>query len=127
MTTYAHHTLDVYGVEMYLATNRRQWSMLRRKLSFLGQVPESAGQATFATWVPKANGNTIPYLVCWIDPTQHDAQLDIVNTCAHEAAHAAGQILNWVGHSVPGTDEPHAYLVGWLTQWLYEHTPNLVA
>lgn len=36
---------------------------------------------------------------------------------------ASAQILVWTGHDVRGdggTDEPSAYLSGWLTRWLWE-------
>lgn len=45
---------------------------------------------------------------------------DLVETCSHESAHAANQILEYIGHDHRGTDEPHAYLTGWLTRWVWE-------
>ncbi|KAB2806985.1 hypothetical protein F9L07_28545 [Pimelobacter simplex] len=113
------HQLDIYGVHLHLATDRRQWSTLRRKLTFLDKTVDHLGLTTFATWVPNKPGASIPYLVFWIDLAAHATDADLINTLAHEASHGAGQVLDWVSHKVPGTDEPHAYLVGWLTEWLW--------
>lgn len=117
------HTLDIYDTELYLVTNRRDWATLRRRLSFLDKVPESAGLASFATWQPKGGGITISHLVLWIDKAaHHEDDLDLINTAAHEASHGVGQLFEWIGHEVKGTDEPSAYLVGWLTRWIIEGT-----
>lgn len=114
------HVLDVYGVHIYLATTKREWSTLRRKLSFLdGPAPSAMGQASWALWQPKV-GKSIPHLVFWLNLAAHQGdQVELVDTCAHEAVHGASNIFDWIGHQVAG-DEPHAYLVGWLTRWLYE-------
>jgi hypothetical protein len=121
----SHHTLDVYGAEIHLATTRRDWATLRRRLNFLDGVPEAAGMSTFATFHPKGGGLTVPHLVLWLDLKAHKTKLELVDTCAHEASHAAGQLLDHIGHDIRGTDEPHAYLVGWLTRWLLEQVGNL--
>ena len=114
-----HHILDIYGVHLHLATNKRDWATLRRKLTFLGKAPTSRGLTHWALWEPK-QGASVPHLVLWVDASQHvNDHLDLINTCAHEAAHGASEILEWISHSKAG-DEPHAYLVGWLTQWIYE-------
>jgi hypothetical protein len=121
MASVAHHTLDIYGAEIHLVTDKRSWSTLRRKLSFLDKpAPESAGLAQFATFHPKDGGLTVPHLVLWLDLKAHKTKLDLIDTCAHEASHAAGQLFDWIGHDIRGTDEPHAYLVGWLTRWMLE-------
>jgi hypothetical protein len=120
-TASRHHTLDIYGAELWLCTSRRQWSSLRRRLTFLDKAaPEAAGLSQFATFVPKHGGPTVPHVVLWIDPRQARSDAELVDTCAHEASHAAGQLLDYIGHDIRGTDEPHAYLVGWLTRWLWE-------
>ncbi|WP_426243715.1 hypothetical protein [Nocardioides sp. LHG3406-4] len=110
-----HHLLDIYGVELHLATTRRDWAGLRRSFDFLDRdtPKESFGHTTYAT---RRGGER--HLIFWIDATRVGG--DLVDTCAHEASHGAGRILECVGHRVPGTDEPHAYLVGWLTRWLWE-------
>lgn len=116
------HQLDVYDVELHLATNRRDWSTLRRRLPFLDKgAPESAGMSQLATWHPKKRGLPQPIVVLWVDLANHLTSSELVDTLAHEASHAAGQILDRVGHEVKGVDEPHAYLVGWLTRWLWDN------
>lgn len=116
-----HHTLDVYGVELHLATNRREWATLRRRLDFLDKkAPESLGFAQWATWKPNGPGKVVPHLVLWVHLADHAGDvIELVDTCAHEAAHGASEILGWTGHNKAG-DEPHAYLVGWLTRWMFE-------
>lgn len=115
-----HHVLDIYGVHLHLATTRRDWATLRRKLTFMGAAPKSLGQAAFACWEPKGAGKSVPHLVLWINLADHAGDLlELLNTCAHEAAHGTSGILEWAGHDKAG-DEPHAYLVGWLTRWIYE-------
>jgi hypothetical protein len=116
----AHHTLDIYGAEIHLATTKRDWTTLRRRFKFLDDAPESAGLSQFATFHPKGGGITVPHLVLWLDLKAHQTRLDLIDTCAHEAAHAAGQLFEHIGHDIRGTDEPHAYLVGWLTRWMLE-------
>jgi hypothetical protein len=120
MTT-AHHSLDVYGVELHLATTRREWAALRRRYDFMAAKPESAGLVSFAVWTPKGSGRHVPHAAVWIDDTFHADDLDLIDTCAHEASHVANHILDYIGHEIRGTDEPHAYLIGWLTRWLWEN------
>lgn len=110
------HRLDIYGVDVFLATSRRDWATLRRRFDFLRkeEADNHFGFTVFATM----NGGK-RYLIFWMDPELDGGHL--VDTCAHEASHAAGRILGCIGHTVPDTDEPHAYLVGWLARWLWEH------
>lgn len=122
----AHHTLDIYGAEIHLATTKRDWSTLRRKLDFLDRAaPESAGLATFATFHPKGGGLTVPHLVLWLDVAMHQTHLDLIDTCAHEASHAVSQLFEWIGHTPTGVDEPSAYFVGWLTRWMLEQVGDV--
>lgn len=39
--------------------------------------------------------------------------------CAHEATHAAAMIHLYVDEDLDVDSEIHAYLIGWLTEWLY--------
>ena len=110
--------LDIYDVDLYAATDMRQWRALRRRLTFLDETPSGAGMSQFAVWEP-ANGLDRPVIVLFVDVARHD-EPGLVNTCAHEASHAASQLFDHFGHHPSGTDEPTAYLVGWLTQWLWE-------
>lgn len=115
------HTLDIYDAHLYLVTAKRDWAALRRKLTFLGTTPNSAGLTSFSVWEPNGGGRTVAHVVVWIDTTAHPADIALVNTAAHEAAHAAAFILGWVEHAPSfDADEPHAYLVGWLAQWIFD-------
>lgn len=114
------HVLDIYGVHLHLATTKREWATLRRRLTFLDKTPTTLGLASFACWEPRGAGKSVPHLVVWINVADHEGdQLELIDTCAHEAAHGVSGIFDWVGHNQAG-DEPHAYLIGWLTRWIYE-------
>lgn len=122
--TVVHHLLDVYGVDLYLLTNRRDWATLRRRFTSLGDAPTSDGATQLGHFVPDQGGRVEACSIIWISGLVSD-DLDLVEVCAHEASHAAGQILHWAGHDFRGDeggDEPHAFLVGWLTRWLWQHT-----
>lgn len=116
-----HHTLDIYGAELYLMTTRREWPPLKRKLSFLDDEPHltSLGSTTFDIDYPRP-GQPTPHLIFWLDAPRLAEELDRVQVCAHEASHGANLLLEYLGHDFAGVDEPHAYLVGWLTGWLFE-------
>jgi hypothetical protein len=120
MTKPRTHTLDIYRAELHMATDRRAWAALRRRFPYLDKAPAAAGLSQFATFHPNDGGHTVPILVLWVDVKAHRGAGELVETCAHEASHAASQLFEHVGHDVKGTDEPHAYLVGWLTRWLWE-------
>ncbi len=122
MPSYAEHRLDIYDAQIYLATDKRQWQALSRRASFIaGKAPDSAGLAHFATWHPNDGGMTLPVIVLWVNLAQHRTLADLADTIAHEASHAAGQLLHHIGHQAGAVDEPHAYLVGWLTRWMWQH------
>ena len=115
-------TLEVYGAEVYLATAKPAWRALARRIKALDKAPpESAGLATFATFHPNDDGLVRPVLVIWLDRAMHKTMADVINTAAHEATHAASHLLNHIGHTIRESDEPHAYLVGWLTEWIWDN------
>lgn len=116
-----HHELDIYGADLWLATDPTQWRALTRTVGAVeGDPPDSAGRATFATFHPNDGGLTVPVCVIWVDAAQHKTAAELVNTCAHEASHAAGYLLEHIGQDHHGSNEAHAYLVGWLTQWIWQ-------
>jgi DNA-binding transcriptional MocR family regulator len=112
--TYKSHRLDIYGTQLHLARTKAEWKKLRKQHRYLDKhVQDIAGQCTFHT----GNGGTIHL---WINVDIHADHLELIDSAAHEASHAAGRILEHAGHKVNGTDEPHAYLCGWLTRWIFE-------
>lgn len=121
----ARHMLDIYGVELHLATTEREWKRLQKRLAYLQDVPDSAGLTHFAVWEPANGSASIPVVSFWIREALTSDPHQLVETCAHEAAHATSHILTWTGHDVRGDDghdEPSAYLTGWLTRWLWKNT-----
>lgn len=43
-----------------------------------------------------------------------------VNTLAHEGLHVVGRIMQMIGHGYSfAKDEPHAYLLGWVVNWMW--------
>ena len=115
MPSFVEHTLDVYGVALYFASNGRQWAAIRKsRMPRLSPAPGSHGLTEMFS-----AGPVIQFAV-YVAPDDDPAEL--INTCAHEAAHVAGQILEEVGADYDGASEPHAYLVGWVTQWLWQNT-----
>lgn len=65
-----------------------------------------------------------PVVTFWIRDALTADPLQLVETCAHEAAHATAHVLTWTGHDIRGDnghDEPSAYLTGWLTGWIYDN------
>lgn len=114
--------LAPYGARAFMASTTPQWKALYRRLSFLDEAPPgAAGHSTFAVYYPEGGGVPMPVIVIYIDPEQHGGEVaQLVNTCAHEAQHATSQLFEYIGHNPVGADEPSAYLVGALTQWLYE-------
>lgn len=113
-----HHVLDIYNVHLHRVTERRDVKNIRRRLPFLDKTLADASAACqFATHSKTKGEPFLPHLVFWIDLKQNVDRLDLIDSAAHEAAHGASEILEWVGHDARG-DEPNAYLVGWLTRWL---------
>ncbi len=121
MSKPVEHWLDVYDACLHLAPDRKAWARLRRDHDILAEEPGAQGRTTFAVWQPDEPGHSEPHLFVFIDvATCANKPADLVNICAHEATHAAGQLLSHLGHKeLNGSDEPHAYLVGWLTEWLW--------
>jgi hypothetical protein len=113
-----HHTLDIYGVEVFAVSTRKDWRGLRKVVPFVSKKPNALGLTEWAVWRPKDRGRALGHLVLWVDAKRHEDDLAaLVDTCAHEAHHGATRVLNWVGVD---DSEASAYLVGWLTGWLFE-------
>lgn len=109
--TVRRHTLDVYGTQLWLATTPADWRTIRRRFADLDEDPGAAGLSHLVEGTPAS-------VVLWVDVANHPTRLDLIDTVAHEATHAASQILDSIGHTLIAQDEPHAYLVGWLVRWM---------
>lgn len=111
-----HHVLDVYGAHLWLATGPKQLRRLSDKFE-----DDGLGGGLGTTSLILDQQRHTPHVVIWIDVEAHAADaLALVQTCAHEAAHVATMLLRHIGHTIRSEDEPHAYLVGWVTAWILE-------
>jgi hypothetical protein len=119
---YHTHTLDIYGTDLHLATTKAGWRRLAKRVKGATSKtpPEDLGSSTFATRHPANGGPVRPTLILWVHATRHDTTAGLVDTIAHEAAHAASHLMEYVGHDNRGTDEPSAYLTGWLAGWMWD-------
>ena len=115
MASYEHRTLDIYGIDVYFARDKRQWGALRRKYKGLPAVNTAGMTACVET-------GGIFELAFYIDVPGHDEPYHLINTCAHEATHGALYIFEHIHQETQDSHEPFAYLTGWLTQWLWEHS-----
>lgn len=114
------HQLDIYGAWLHLATDSKSYKAMRRRLPSLEkQAPEAAGSVTLVLHIAPS-GLTTPHLAIWIDPAQAETPVDLIETTAHEATHAATALLDHIGQGYDGGSEALAYLVGWITGWLWE-------
>lgn len=120
------HVLDVYDTHLHLCTTKGQ---LRRHLRDMGGVlerglPEDADGATMSTIEYPPTGGSVHHLTFYIPDAADRPPSARANVCAHEAAHAAGEILGRKNAETDPRDEHVAYLIGWLTEWLWTHLPN---
>lgn len=120
MAKYRHRTLDIYDAELYLATDLQQWRNLRRSVDALDldKIPGANGLTDLQ--VEQTNdGRNVPHIPVFIDVAALTDPALLVNTCAHEAAHVSGLLLDHLGQEA-GNSEAHAYLVGWVAAWLWQ-------
>ena len=120
--THRSHLLDIYDAWIHLATNEQQWRSVQRKITALSEeTPDSMGRVDLALWLPDTGGSTANFVV-FINIKAHTGDtLDLIDTVAHEATHAAGGLLDHVGQKYDGDSEALAYFVGWLTRWIWRH------
>lgn len=111
-----HHQLDVYGAWLHVTRSKKQWRAWRKELHLeLPRKIESLGLTTRAT-DPR---DGLMHFCVFIDKRLSDTGL--VEIVAHEATHMAGLLLDAIDTSYDGLSEPHAYLVGWATAFIWEH------
>jgi hypothetical protein len=114
------HMLDIYGAWLHLATDKRQWSALRRQHKGVDLVEDLDSDGICQFVIHTDHGTHTPHLFMFLNVKTHgDDHLRLTETCAHEATHAAAQLFDHIGQK-GGDSEALAYLVGWLTRWLYE-------
>lgn len=119
MSKPASHQLDVYGCWIHLATDRRAWSTLRRRVKSLDPKPSDAAGAVTYTKFSSDAGRHVQHYVVWINLAAVFDDHDLLDTVAHEACHVSATLLEHIGQ--PGGDsEALAYLVGWITVWLWK-------
>lgn len=119
MTKPRHHVLDVYDAHLHVARDRKAYASLRRSFDWLPKKAEAAGTTNSALWAPKEPGVAVFHVAFWIDRAAHGKDATaLVNTCAHEAAHGAGRILEHISQTM-ADDEATSYLIGWITGWLW--------
>ena len=120
MTKPRSHVLDVYDVHLHLVTDKRQMGQLRRKYPKI-QKPDSLGAVDKFGHFGET-GSEQMHIAFWIDVAGHRGhQGELLDTCAHEATHAACLILDSCAAEYDGSSEPLAYLVAWLTRWVWEN------
>jgi hypothetical protein len=107
------HQLDVYGVWVHLATDRKQWKTLRKSSNLDLGKPESLG---LTVRDHRTNGDV--HFAVFID-RKALGEAGLVEIVAHEAAHLAGMLFDTIEAPYSGESEPFAYLVGWTTAWLW--------
>lgn len=116
------HLLDVYDCWVHVATDRRQLATLRQQYGpkSIPKQDEAWFGGTTQFRVEPIDGPDINHYVVYIDIASHRGNgAEIVNTCAHEATHAAALILDATSTEYDGNSEPLAWLVGWLTRWIW--------
>lgn len=115
--TVRHSRIEPYGVPVHLATDQAGWDRLRRR--YKGALRET----------PRALGSTDSLdhergyqwqIVVWIDTAAHPDAHSAMLTAVHEAVHAAAMTLDHVGQPYDGGSEALAYLVEWITGWLWD-------
>lgn len=116
------HLLDVYDCWLHVATDRRQVAQLRRKHGKAKVPPQDSGEfgSTLRFREQPADRPEINHWIIYVDVAAHRSnQGALLNTIAHEAAHAAAGILDSTGTEYDGNSEPLAWLVGWLVEWVW--------
>lgn len=121
---YRSHLLDVYRVWVHATGTPKGWARLRTRVDCLEEDPAALGYTEGVEWVPDPGTGPHPseyHVAVFVDVEAHQGnEARVVETCAHEATHAATMMLNHLGQQLDDVGlEAHAYLVGWLTSWLW--------
>lgn len=126
-----HHNLDIYDAVLHLVSTVAQYERVCTELAGPdgGWRPwHSVGQVQTFHSGDGTDGLPEFHVVICMDGrvlTHEDTQLgDRIRLSAHEATHAAGLILDHAGQEYDGVSEAQAYLVAWLTEWIWQHLPT---
>lgn len=114
MTTWSKQ-LDIYGVWLHITTDRKGWTRLCKRIDSLDKEPIGLG---YTSRDVEDDGNI--HISMYIDAAKHVGNPQgLVEILAHEAAHAAGMLLDFLGQEYDGQSEAFAYLVGFIaaTAW----------
>lgn len=112
----ARHTIDIYGAVLHIAATRKQWQAI--DLPDLEKI-NSSGLSQLTVWEPK-RGLNVPHLSVYVDTRGIEAP-SLVNLITHEAAHAAGMLLDHLEETYDGNSEALAYLAGWIAEQVWRH------
>lgn len=111
------HQLDIYGAWLHLATDRKAWRKLRRRIDSLPTLEPGMLGLTSRDIGDDGSVN----LSVFIDvKVQAGNPVGLTEILAHESAHAAGMLLDHIGQEYDGESEALAYLVGFVAAWLHE-------
>jgi hypothetical protein len=111
--------IDVYGAFLYLARSAADVGLARERFPGIHELDHAMVGGTtpiLDTEDPLAGFHVIVYIDVAANQTRPGV---LINTIAHESAHAAGMILDHFGQPYDGDSEAHAYLVGWIAEWLW--------
>lgn len=112
-----HHKLDIYGTELHAAFDHDGWKRLRR----INRVLEPAKNLGYGvTYTTQKRDTDQQHIWVYVDRAKCAAVDELVDTASHEATHAAMSILERHAIDLDASQgEPLAYLVGWITNWLW--------
>ena len=117
MAKLRHHQLDIYGVWLHSATTHKSWRKLRKDLASLPEIEDGA----LGTTSRDLTDDGAVHISVFIDAARLvDNPQGLVEILAHEAAHAAGMLLDHIGQEYDGESEALAYLVGFIAAWVCE-------
>lgn len=116
--------LEQYGVDIVYATSAKRWRRAWRHFGVEPKpTPDSAGRTDS---LMHAAGGDLGGIVIWAAPKHrlHRDPAGVIDTLAHESFHAITCVLDSIQEPRDKWHEQPAYLIGWLTAWLWTNTPE---
>lgn len=114
---WAEGSLDIYNTWLHLAYTKqggRRNIRINPPLKEIGLVGGG--------WVQDTVGpDSIQHIWIFINVEAHDSFLALADTIAHESFHVAEAIAQRA--SMPLSGEPGAYLVGYISAWIWSRIP----